>query len=357
MNEKAVPTEVSLDQLIALCDEMRALSRTGVPMERSMLNLAEELPSELGKVAAHIGERGESGESLEQIVSSDELKLPPVFKAVITAGIRSGQLSAALEGMATTGRRIAELRRSIIQAALYPLAVLVFVSGLCLFVLNRLSVVYADAVAHHGVDQLRTGMDLLAFLSRWAWLVAAIVVVSFFFWWVISARATSVQPGSLSNGLFCLPWTRKLLRLGRLSTFTDVLALLIQQEVPLPESLVLAGEASGDVALRREANQLAESLERGEAIETDPEQRHAIPTLLRWQVMAQKSTPQLVESLRASAKSHQRRATQLAEWLHLQLPVILTVGVGGVATLLYAFAVMGPWYTLLTNLAMQNMPS
>ena len=60
MTDTPRPSQVSLDQLIALCDEMRALARTGVPLERSMLHLAEDLPSELGKVAEQIGERGES---------------------------------------------------------------------------------------------------------------------------------------------------------------------------------------------------------------------------------------------------------------------------------------------------------
>ena len=48
-------------------------------------------------------------------------------------------------------------------------------------------------------------------------------------------------------------------------------------------------------------------------------------------------------------------AVQLADLLAQQLPVILTIGVGGGATLLYAMAVMGPWYGLLTSIAEQNL--
>ena len=134
-----------------------------------------------------------------------------------------------------------------------------------------------------------------------------------------------------------------------------MLSLLLKQEIPLPESLRLAGEASGDESLHGEAVLIAESLERGEEGNSIDESQTVIPTLLRWQLMAQKPTPQLVKSLRATSHSQQRRANQLADLLAQQLPVILTIGVGGSATLLYAMAVMGPWYSLLTHIAEQNL--
>ena len=355
MNRSDSQKPVTLDQLIALCAEMRALARTGVPMEKNMLQMAAELPSELGRIAAEIGERGDAGESLEQIIESDQLQLPPVFKAVVAAGIRSGHLSVALEGMATTARRMAELRRSIIQASIYPLIVLVVISGLCLLVLSRLSEAYVDATVAQNVDSMPVGMGLLSIWGNWSWLVTLAALLLFFVWFVVSARASFLQSQGFASCMMRLPWTHKLLRLGRLAIFTDVLSLLLEQEIPLPESLRLAGEASGDEPLHREAVLIAESLERGEEGNSIDESQAVIPTLLRWQLMAQKPTPQLVKSLRTTSYSQQRRANQLADLLAQQLPVILTIGVGGGATLLYAMAVMGPWYSLLTSIAEQNL--
>ena len=209
MNRSDHQKPVTLDQLIALCDEMRALARTGVPMEKNMLQMAAELPPELGCIAAEIGERGNAGESLEQIIESDQLQLPPVFKAVVAAGIRSGHLSVALEGMAATARRMAELRRSIIQASIYPLIVLVLISGLCLFVLSRLSEAYADATVAQNVDSIPVGMDLMSIWGNWSWLVTLSALLLFFIWFVVSARANFLQSRGLASWMLCLPWTRK----------------------------------------------------------------------------------------------------------------------------------------------------
>ena len=278
--------------------------------------MAAELPSELGRIAAEIGERGDAGESLEQIIESDQLQLPPVFKAVVAAGIRSGHLSVALEGMAATARRMAELRRSIIQASIYPLIVLVVISGLCSSALRLSEAV--DATVAQNVDSMPVGMGLLSIWGNWSWLVTLAALLLFFVWFVVSARASFLQSQGFASCMLRLPWTHKLMRLGRLAIFTDVLSLLLEQEIPLPESLRLAGEASGDEPLHREAVLIAESLERGEEGNLidghSGYRRCCVATMGR-------SQPQS-SSLSARHRILQRRANQLADLLASSCPGI-----------------------------------
>ena len=351
MKNQARPLRVSVDQVIALCDEMRALARSGVPLERGMLTMASELPGQLGRIAAEIGERGESGQSLEQILNSDRLKLPDVLRAMIVAGVRSGRLSVALEGMATSARRIAELRRSIIQATVYPLLVLIIVCGLCFFVLTRLSVAYADALNHHRARSMTWGIAAMEFIGNWMWILGPVAVLAFLVWLFCTGQASALQPRQLTRWMIWLPWTRRLLRHARLSTFLDVLALLLEQGVPLHEALSLSGQASGDESLRKDANDLAAAMEKGESAQPIDKSENAIPPLVRWQLASQSSQPELISSLKATAQSERRRADYLADWLRIQLPVILTFGVGGVATFIYAMAVMAPWYSMLGRFA------
>jgi len=53
---------------------------------------------------------------------------------------------------------------------------------------------------------------------------------------------------------------------GRMATFAEVLAMLVHQQVSLPESLVLAAETSGDRALVDAARHIADRLKRGELL-------------------------------------------------------------------------------------------
>ena len=115
---------VTIDQLIALNDEIVALTRAGVPLERGLLDLGSDVPGRLGRIATALGERMSRGESLSEALASSGGGVPRVYRAVVEAGLRSGRLPVALEGLSAYARGYAEARRSIGLALWYPLMVL-----------------------------------------------------------------------------------------------------------------------------------------------------------------------------------------------------------------------------------------
>ena len=76
-----------------------------------------------------------------------------------------------------------------------------------------------------------------------------------------------------------MPTVAKLLHAGRMATFADVLAMMVDQRVPLDEAVVLSAEASGDRILKEASAGLAESIRSGtQRAEVSP----AFPPLLAW---------------------------------------------------------------------------
>ncbi len=96
---------------------------TGVPLETALVDSARDFSMPGGKLAIEIGRRLQAGEGLTQILQSSSAVLPPVYRAVIEAGMRSGRLPAALEGLAASTRRVAQLRTLARTAIMYPLVV------------------------------------------------------------------------------------------------------------------------------------------------------------------------------------------------------------------------------------------
>jgi len=170
-------------------------------------------------------------------------------------------------------------------------------------------------------------------------------------WWFGTRTATSAQPSRLARFMACVPWMPRLLRAGRLATFTEVLALLVEQEVPVPEGVVLAADASGDPGLRRHAKELADRLEQGQTSWGGTGPRGGIPPLLAWLIATPHRQDELNAALRHTANSYRRRASYLGDWLRLYLPVSLTIGIGGTATAVYAFFVLAPWFTFMHGLS------
>ena len=71
-----------------------------------------------------LSKRLSRGESLPEALEGEEQSIPPLYRAVVEAGARSGRLPIALEGLAKYVRGYAEARAAIGLALWYPLLVL-----------------------------------------------------------------------------------------------------------------------------------------------------------------------------------------------------------------------------------------
>jgi type II secretory pathway component PulF len=272
---------------------------------------------------------------------------------VVEAGLRTGRLPAALEALAGSIRRVAETRRGVAAAAFYPLLVLVLAWGFFAF--------FAVKIAPGlllGFDRIdAAGSRLVGWLAhcgRWAvyWGPAVPLIIALLacLWWYRSSRAMVAQPAWACRLLGWLPWMGRTLRWSRTATFSEVLALLVENRVPLDEALVLAGEASGDPRMSRAAAKLAEAVGRGEVPNRRGLDSAAFPPLLSWLMAAGHRQGAMLRALKHAAETYHRRARHQAELARVFLPVVLTVAIGGSVTLLYALTLFVPYTSMLRAL-------
>src|SRR5947209_8097023 len=88
---------ITIDQFIALNDEIVALTRAGVPLERGLIDAGGDLPGRLGALSRSLGERMRQGRSLSEALAESGGAVSPVYRAVVEAGCRAGRLPVALE--------------------------------------------------------------------------------------------------------------------------------------------------------------------------------------------------------------------------------------------------------------------
>ncbi len=343
---------VSLEHLIALNDEIAALSRAGMPLERGLLGVGGDIPGRLGAIVTSVGQRMAGGASLPQAVSAEGSGLPPMYRAVVEAGLRSGRLPEALEGLAGFVRDYVELRRAVGLALLYPLIVLLI--GYGLFVAAVVEFIPRLEEAFDGLGVRLPGMiraighlgDSVVF---WGPIVPGLVVIGGL-GWVASGRASALRPGRMGRGLGWVPGIHGILSGAVAAQFADWLALLIEHGVPLPEALELAGDATGDPRLSAEARSLADGARRGEPLERTVREAGGLPPLLAWLIVAGHAQGSLAVSLRHAAGTYRRRALRRASAMKIVLPSILLVVLGASVTLLYVVTLFGPWTSLLYRL-------
>ncbi len=354
-------SSISLDQLLALNDEIAALVRAGIPLERGLTELGRAAPGKLGVVASRLADRMNSGESLTDILQKDETTFPPVWRSVVLAGIRSDHLAVALESLSRTGRRAVELRRSMALALIYPGIVVTLAYLLFLFSMTYLIPVIASAYEDlTGAPNpvLSIVPELGETVHIWGVAIPAIAVLGFVWWWYRSSRAMrSFHGGGRRRFLFGrqrrgrFPSIREALFDGRMATFAEVLGMLDQHDVPLHEAVVLAADASGDRSLSRAARTISQRLEKGETITGREDLPSAFPPLLGWSIVSGMGRHGLQRTLATSAEMYRQRAISAARWAAVYMPMILTAVVGGGAVLTQVMLIFLPFVNLLYRLA------
>jgi type II secretory pathway component PulF len=345
---------MSLEQLIALNDEIVALVRARMPLERGLLGLGSDVRGRLGAISTALAKRLGEGETLPQALANEGDRFPPVYRAMVEAGMKAGRLSTALEGLAGFARSFVEVRRAVGLALLYPLIVLLVAYGLFL-----LFVVMAAPRFLSAFESFRllpgTSLQSLAWLGDTAvyWgLIPPILLLLVGLAWFQSGRSLVLQTGWRRGLVRRLPWMRSLLAATEAANFADLLALLIEHQVPFPDGVVLAAEASGDRALVATARDLAEASRRGEPLAQGMRGPSALPPLLRWLIATGQQQGMLVAALRHAAQVYRRRAIDQAELIRVLLPAMLMILIGGLATLAFALTLFLPMTSLLRDLAL-----
>ena len=347
-----IPTE----HLIALSDEIAALSRAGVPLEKGLASVRRDFPRDLATITDNLVERMNRGESLSDALSAGREGFPTVFSAVVAAGLKSGRPSGALEALANTARRMEEMRRLIGLACWYPIIVLLVAYGL--FVLFTIRVAPALVDGFESFQLTSPGaVDALARAGNqatiWAPLFPMALVLASITWWYLAGRARMVEYGPAMLVLGWVPRVRRMVRYSQAAILAEVSGLLVRQEVPLGEALRLSAAATGNPRLCANANELANQIEQGKMPPEASAGSTDLPPLLRWLMFSGYRHGALADALDHAGEDYRERALHEVDVVRTFLPVLLTLTIGGAATLLFALTTMLPFSQMLRGLAEQ----
>ncbi len=346
---------ISIDELAALNDEIAALVRAGVPLDRGLLGAGSDLPGSLGRITSALGKRLSRGESLPEALEAEKRAIPPLYRAVVEAGARSGRLAGALEGLARYVRGYSEARAAIGVALWYPILVLTLAYGLVLALVTLVIPRFIGAFESLGLEVIRPlrWLEQAGELAPYWWPAWPVLLLLLALAWWRSGVAATFQSSSWSL-LRLFPWMRSMLADYEAAGYADLLALLLEHHVAYPQAVELAAEATGNPAMIDGAGRLAAAVQRGEA----PEQAardlpaSAFRPLLRWTLASAAGQGSLVESLRNLAPMYRKRGVFQAEKLQLFLPTILMLTIGGSATLFYALTLFVPLSSMLRGLSL-----
>ncbi len=136
------------DDLLIFNQQFVTLSRSGLPLQKSLEMLARQTRSEgLQAAVEEVKDRVRGGALLSEAFEAVG-KFPKIYCATLQAGERSGTLDKVLGQYVTYQRTARSFRKKFLSALIYPAFLLVFLTGLIVlidtFIIPRFSELYNE---------------------------------------------------------------------------------------------------------------------------------------------------------------------------------------------------------------------
>ena len=341
------------DDLIALNDEIAAMARAGLPLDQGLSALAQEMGrGKLRRVTAQLAADLRAGHTLAEALQRQGNRLPPYYAGLVEAGVRSGRVAEVLATLTTYARSLANLRATIVDAALYPAVVMAFAVAILVVVLGFLMPQFGTIFKEFNMRLPLATEGLLAVFRRPAFVVAPVLAAVGAVLLVRAVLAGSERGRCYwARAVYALPVVGTLIRAARLAAFTDLLALLIDHGLPLPRAFQLAGQASSDPFLAAGARRAQQDLEAGLPLGPTLRQRLLVPELIAWMTAAGEQRGELGRTLHHVAEVYRRQVDRRAALLRTVLPPLLIIGTAGVLVGVFVIALMLPMFKLLEGLS------
>ena len=246
--------------------QLSDLLKSGVPLLRSLRLLGGmKSNARLSEVILRVADSVEDGERLADAMTRHEQVFPDIQISMIRAGERAGFLDDALERLGLFLERRAELRSKVIGNMIYPIVLLTVGAGIVLaaliFFVPRFEEFYADMELPLATRILMASSD---FVIGWWPLILFISGGVFFL--LFSRRRDPAQRLRIERINLGLPVIGPLTRSLACARFCRILGTMLENGIPLVESMKIARSSIGSATLEQALADAVDAVESGETL-------------------------------------------------------------------------------------------
>lgn len=345
---------LSPDQLIYLNEEIAGMARAGLPLEEGLASIAREMShGNLKQATQCLADDLKRGKTLPEAIAAQQGRMPKFYSSLMNAGIRGGNLPDVLSLLTTYARSLSDLYSVVYTALFYPMMVILIavflIAMIMVFVMPQFISIFNDFgmrlplftqmvvnICQNPIPTLvmpLSGIGLIAIIFRFL------------------LNATETGRCMWAKIIYSLPVFGVLIRSARLAAFTDLLAILVENQMPLPEAFELAADAGADPILKNGANKIAEKLCQGASLAMALKEFKILPEVVSWMAGMGELKGNLPQTLRQAAQMYSRQVAVRSSMVQSVFPPLLVVLCAGFITSVFVFAVFLPLINLLEGLS------
>jgi type IV pilus assembly protein PilC len=265
---------IKLKYLTLFTRQLSTLQDAGLPLLRSIQVLeSQQRPGLLKSILSQIAEDVEGGATLSDAMAKHPKAFDRLYCKMVNAGEIGGVLDVILQRLANFMEKSQRLRRRIIGAMIYPVAVVTvavaIVSGIMIWVIPKFQDIFNDfEVALPGLT-----IWLIGF-SNWmagnnpdqtvpgvVWVLASPFLIFLFLKLI---RKTGPGRAVTDHIRIRIPVVGGLIKKTAVARFTRTLGTLISAGVPILEAIMITRDTSGNYVYEKALTNVHDSIREGE---------------------------------------------------------------------------------------------
>jgi type IV pilus assembly protein PilC len=334
--------------------QLSTLQDAGLPILRSLRILEQQQkPGTLKAVCGAVAGDVESGSTLSEAMANYPRTFNTLYTNMVAAGETGGVLDLILNRLADFMEKAQRLKRKVVGAMVYPIAVLTIafgiVMGIMIVVIPKFEKIFAD----FGTTLPKVTMLLLKtsnwIVHQYGWAIMFGSPLAF----IILLRLIRLsRTGRLVLDTISLkiPVLGQILAKTSIARFTRTLGTLIAAGVPILEALSITRETAGNEVFRRALGGVHDSIRRGETFADPLRKAKVCDTLVTNMIDVGEETGELDKMLMKVADNYDEEVDVLVGSLVSLLEPIMVVMLGGICGFI-VIALFMPMVSLITELS------
>ena len=291
---------------------LAALLGAGLSLSRALATAAHIVPERVSRLLEDLRARTARGDGLATALDAHAIVFPPMYRGVVRAGERSGDLAGAFTALASQMEADDRLRARMLSASIYPMLLaaggIITCSVLVLVVLPR----FADLLAGAQTTLPRSTAALLAtaaaLRSGWPFLVIVAPAMAVAF---LSSRRSARVQRAFAALVVRLPVVGALRRYTLAARFARLTGVLLTGGAPLLLALDDVFASIADPLARDETLRIRDRVHDGVALHRAVSEGALFPPVLGRLVAVGEESGKLEEFLTRAADFCEDRAERI----------------------------------------------
>ncbi len=326
-------------ELTLMTRQLASLLAAQLPLERALGAVIEQAERALlrDRMAA-VRSEVVAGQTFAQALSRYPRDFPEVYRALVSAGEQSGELSMVMERLADYVESRSALTQRITLAFTYPAIVTLVAIGVIVALLTYVvpQVVGVFTQTKHALPFLTTALIAVSdFVRNWGWaMLLALVLGGAGFRWALRAPSFRL---AWHERLLGMPMFGRLIRGMNTARFASTLGILASSGVPLIKSLEAGAQTLTNQAMRADVEDAITRVREGAPLSRALAAGGHFPPMMIHMIASGEATGNLSEMLQRTATTlsgeTERRALALTSILE---PMLILIMGGVVLTIVLA---------------------